>query len=69
MDLITSGKPIPGIKEIPDIVKEGEGSESARPERRKPWEIAAEKKQEGGSGDGLGARQEAMETKKGGVEA
>ncbi|TGZ85115.1 hypothetical protein EX30DRAFT_368227 [Ascodesmis nigricans] len=56
VDLITSGKPIPGIKEIPDIVKEGEGSKSEREVRRKPWEIAAEKRAEGGLGGvGFGA--------------
>lgn len=38
VDLITSGKPVPGIKEIPDTVLEGQASEPTRPKRRKPWE-------------------------------
>ena len=38
VDLISSGKPIPGIKEIPDTVLDGQGTESKREKRRKPWE-------------------------------
>ena len=37
-ELIASGKPIPGIKEIPDTVLEGQASESVVERRRKPWE-------------------------------
>ncbi|KAI8943386.1 hypothetical protein NX059_001399 [Plenodomus lindquistii] len=38
VDLISSGKPIPGIKEIPPTVLEGQGSTATRERRRKPWE-------------------------------
>jgi hypothetical protein len=37
-DLIAQGKPIPGIKEIPDTVLEGQKSTSQAERRRKPWE-------------------------------
>lgn len=42
VELILSGKPVPGIMEIPDTVlgKEAE-SESKAQQRRKPWETAA----------------------------
>ena len=40
VELITSGAPIPGIKDIPDTVLEGQASEPTKPVRRKPWEIA-----------------------------
>lgn len=36
--LIAEGKPIPGIKEIPDTVLEGQATASTVPKRRKPWE-------------------------------
>ncbi|PNS20480.1 hypothetical protein CAC42_5930 [Sphaceloma murrayae] len=36
--LIAEGKPIPGIKEIPDTVLEGQASASTAPKRKKPWE-------------------------------
>ncbi|KAI9735132.1 MAG: hypothetical protein M1834_001720 [Cirrosporium novae-zelandiae] len=38
VDLITTGKPIPGIEDIPDIVLEGQGPPSAKQKRKKPWE-------------------------------
>jgi Family of unknown function (DUF5572) len=38
VELITTGQPIPGIKEIPDTVLEGEKSESTAARRKKPWE-------------------------------
>ncbi|MCJ1307235.1 hypothetical protein MMC25_000881 [Agyrium rufum] len=38
VELITSGEPIPGIKEIPDTILEGQESEASKPTRRKPWE-------------------------------
>ena len=37
-DLIAEGKPIPGIKDIPDTVLEGQGTESQSHRRKKPWE-------------------------------
>lgn len=37
-DMIAEGKPIPGIKDIPDTILEGQASESQKAERRKPWE-------------------------------
>jgi hypothetical protein len=39
--LIQEGKPIPGIKDIPDTVLEGQASESQTQTRRKPWEKTA----------------------------
>ncbi|KAL1305535.1 hypothetical protein AAFC00_007145 [Neodothiora populina] len=36
--LIAEGKPIPGIKDIPDIVLEGQSTPSHAPKRKKPWE-------------------------------
>ncbi|KAK7535645.1 hypothetical protein IWX49DRAFT_264204 [Phyllosticta citricarpa] len=38
VELITTGQPIPGIKEIPDTVLEGQGTVPAADKRRKPWE-------------------------------
>ncbi|CAF9909800.1 MAG: hypothetical protein GOMPHAMPRED_006869 [Gomphillus americanus] len=38
VELITSGKPVPGIKEIPNTVLEGQASESRISNRKKPWE-------------------------------
>lgn len=39
-ELIAAGKPIPGIKEIPDTVLEGQGTRPAATRRKKPWESA-----------------------------
>ena len=41
VELIQSGKPIPGIKQIPDTVLDGQGTQSSQPRRRKPWEKEA----------------------------
>jgi hypothetical protein len=38
VELIQSGKPIPGIKQIPDTVLDGRGTQSTQRRRRKPWE-------------------------------
>ena len=38
VELITAGKPVPGVKEIPDTVLEGRASESTSSGRKKPWE-------------------------------
>lgn len=38
VDLITSGQPIPGIKEIPPIVLSDQASQPVASKRRKPWE-------------------------------
>lgn len=37
-ELIAEGKPIPGIKDIPDTILEGQASESQATKRTKPWE-------------------------------
>lgn len=37
-DMIAEGKPIPGIKDIPDTILEGQASESQASTRKKPWE-------------------------------
>ncbi|TKX26185.1 hypothetical protein C1H76_1538 [Elsinoe australis] len=39
--LIAEGKPIPGIKEIPETVLEGQATASTAPRRKKPWERVA----------------------------
>ncbi|EON61642.1 hypothetical protein W97_00858 [Coniosporium apollinis CBS 100218] len=38
VELITTGQPIPGIKEIPSTVLEGQGTQSVKERRKKPWE-------------------------------
>ncbi|MCJ1450282.1 hypothetical protein MMC28_000612 [Mycoblastus sanguinarius] len=38
VELITSGQPIPGIKEVPDTVLEGQASQPTTAKRKKPWE-------------------------------
>jgi hypothetical protein len=40
VELITSGKPIPGIKEIPDVVLRAPANAATVPPRKKPWEVA-----------------------------
>ena len=37
-EMIAEGKPIPGIKDIPDTILEGQASETQKDRRRKPWE-------------------------------
>jgi hypothetical protein len=36
--MIQSGKPVPGIKDIPPTVLEGQGTQSSAQRRKKPWE-------------------------------
>ncbi len=50
VELISKGLPVPGIKEIPDTVLEGQASRPIASERRKPWE----KVSEDGAGAGAG---------------
>lgn len=38
VELISSGKPVPGIMEIPPTVLEGQGTEATKARRKKPWE-------------------------------
>jgi hypothetical protein len=38
VELITSGQPVPGIKDIPPTVLEGQGTQASKPKRKKPWE-------------------------------
>ncbi|MCJ1477291.1 hypothetical protein MMC13_005962 [Lambiella insularis] len=38
VELITTGRPVPGIKEIPDTVLEGQASRAVQAKRKKPWE-------------------------------
>lgn len=37
-DMIAEGKPIPGIKDIPDTILEGQASDRQAQGRKKPWE-------------------------------
>lgn len=38
VELITNGQPVPGIKDIPNTILEGQGTEPSKPRRKKPWE-------------------------------
>jgi len=38
VELITNGQPIPGIKDVPDTVLEGQASQPSIAKRKKPWE-------------------------------
>ena len=38
VELITSGGPIPGVKEVPDTVLKGQASLTTTIKRKKPWE-------------------------------
>ena len=38
VELISTGQQIPGIKEIPDTVLEGQATQPVKPQRKKPWE-------------------------------
>ncbi|KAF1844625.1 uncharacterized protein K460DRAFT_283642 [Cucurbitaria berberidis CBS 394.84] len=38
VELITSGQPVPGIKEVPPTVLTGQGTQPAQARRKKPWE-------------------------------
>ncbi len=40
VDLITTGQPIPGIKDIPDTVLAGQETQPTTAKRKKPWESA-----------------------------
>lgn len=40
VDLITTGQPIPGIKDIPDTVLAGQETQPTTAKRKKPWEKA-----------------------------
>lgn len=38
VELVTTGQPIPGIKEIPNTVLTGQGTQPVKAKRKKPWE-------------------------------
>lgn len=38
VELISTGQPIPGIKDVPDTVLEGQASQTTAERRSKPWE-------------------------------
>ncbi|KAF2268959.1 hypothetical protein CC78DRAFT_558104 [Lojkania enalia] len=38
VELVTTGQPIPGIKEIPNTILTGQGTQAVKPKRKKPWE-------------------------------
>jgi hypothetical protein len=38
VELITSGQPVPGIKDVPDTLLSGRDSQAATAKRKKPWE-------------------------------
>jgi len=45
VELITSGKPVPGIREISNTLNTAPPSQSTTQRRKKPWEVAAEQPQ------------------------
>lgn len=47
VELVTTGQPIPGIKDIPSTVLTGQGSQATQTKRRKPWEKDAPAAAEG----------------------
>jgi hypothetical protein len=38
VELVTTGQPIPGIKDIPSTVLVGQGTQAEKTRRKKPWE-------------------------------
>ena len=42
VELISTGQPIPGIKDVPDTVLEGQSSQTNAARRKKPWERESE---------------------------
>ena len=42
VELITSGQPVPGIKDVPDTVLLGQESPAVIVKRKKPWEQGGE---------------------------
>jgi len=52
--LIQSGQPIPGIKDVPDKLAEGDPTQSKEEVRRKPWEKQNSTLQEEREGEGEG---------------
>ena len=42
VELITTGQPIPGIKDVPNILLTGQGSSALESKRKKPWEVHRE---------------------------
>lgn len=55
VDLITTGQPIPGIKDIPDIVLAGQETQPTTAKRKKPWEKDSVDVVADGNRDDLGA--------------
>lgn len=53
VELITSGKPIPGIKEIHTVDRPENASKPVLPKRRKPWETDVPQAQIDGNIGGL----------------
>jgi len=51
VELIQSGKPVPGIRDIPDGVAQVPGSTPILPKRKKPWEKELPDTTEGTFGD------------------
>lgn len=52
VELITTGQPIPGIKEVPNTLLEGQASQPTTAKRKKPWEKDARENVDNGSGMG-----------------
>ena len=52
VELITTGQPIPGIKEVPDTLLEGQASRPTTAKRKKPWEKDGTENVDSGNGMG-----------------
>ena len=55
VELITTGQPIPGIRQIPNTLNAEGPTESTESVRRKPWEVSAEGAGAGGAEGGSAA--------------
>lgn len=54
VELITAGQQVPGIKEVPDTLLEGQASRAVKAKRRKPWETELEERDVEAIGDAVG---------------
>lgn len=58
VELITSGAPIPGIRDIAPTLLTAQASKPSASKRRKPWEKEEGSEAEGGEEDGVAKRVE-----------
>ena len=53
VELISTGQPIPGIKDVPDTVLEGQASQPSAARRKKPWDKGNETARESENVEGV----------------